>query len=171
MKYLIVNLPDYTIASPPDENSLGAVLDEVLIEHFLDRKVVIRGVASSEHPGLSVDELINVAKTTGWDRYDQSRTGDRYENVENERIDLFGFTATVSKSMRLFHQMIYGFYYSAISIHGRPVRIDMVLVYDAEQMQQIPHAYQDRDDIKDDGYIFKNLHDKTSALIGIIKIS
>jgi hypothetical protein len=56
-------------------------------------------------------------------------------------------------------------------VHGYPVRIDIAIVYDTDQLEQIPHRYEGRNDIKDDGFAFKNPEDKADAVLGVIKIT
>ncbi len=170
MKLLEICVPQYSVATEPDYKTIGVVLDQELKRHFMGKSVLVRGIASSEHPDKSIDELVDIIKKTGTDRYDQSRAGDRYNNVENKHIDLFAFPAEVTPSAEIFHQMIYGFYHSAIGIHGRPMRIDIVIIYDANQMEQVLHQYEGRDDIKDDGFVFNNPNRKAAAVLGIIKI-
>lgn len=171
MKLIEVNIPDYTIDKQPDIEGIGKTLDERLKANFMGQSVLIRGIASSEHPQKTQDELIEIIKATGSDRYDPNRIGDRYENIEGKHIDLFAFSAKVTSTTQVMHHMIYGFYHSAIGIHGRPMKIDIITVYDADKMNQILHQYEGRDDIKDDGFAFKDPGDKQSALLGIIKIS
>lgn len=170
MKIIEINIPEYAVDKEPDYRSIGKLLDNILKQHFLEKSVLVRGIASSEHSGKSLEELIEIINLKGTDRYDPNQAGDRYDNMENKHIDLFAFPANVTQSADICHQIIYGFYYSSISVHGRPMRIDVVTIYDANQMTQVIHKYEGRNDTKDDGFVFKYPKDKQSALIGIIKI-
>jgi len=165
-----LNLPQYKVGVEPDDKDFGKLLDDEIKNHFLGQAILVRGIASSEHRDKSVDELINTIKETGTDHYDSDRKGDRYENISGNHIDLFAFPATYTAETKLMHMLFWGFYHSAIYIHGYPMRIDLVTIYDADQMEQILHQYKGRDDIKDDGFVFKNPTKKHSALKGIIKI-
>ena len=171
MDLIEINLPQYTVESEPDTKAIGKIVDDELKKHFMGKSVLIRGIASSEHPGKSVDELIDIIKKTGTDRYDTKRKGDRYENIENKRIDLFAFPLTVGDSSEIFDRVVWGFYHSAREVHGYPMRIDVVTVYDATQMHQVFHQYEERDDVKDDGFAFKDLTNKQSALLGVVRIN
>lgn len=171
MDLIEINLPQYTVESEPDAKAIGKIVDDELKKRFMGKAVLVRGVASSEHTGKSIDELIDVIKKTGTDRYDAKRKGDRYGNVENKHIDLFAFSLTVDDDSEIFDRIVWGFYHSAKEIHGYPMRIDVVTIYDAAQMHQVFHRYEGREDIKDDGFAFKNPDNKQAALLGIIRIN
>lgn len=171
MQVFEVDIPNYSVDEAPDDRAIGKILDDTLKKHFMGKQILVRGVASSEHSDKNIDQLIELIGQTGTDRYDPERAGDRYENVEGKHIDLFAFPALVTPSTIISHAIIYGFYHSAIGVHGKPMRIDIITIYDATQMQQVLHRYAGRDDIKDDGYVFKDPKRKESALLGIIKIN
>lgn len=166
-----VNIPTYTVDNPPDDKGIGKLVDDVLKELYLDKSVLVRAVASSEHKDKTLDELIEIISKTGTDRYDPNRMGDRYENVESKHIDLFAFPAVITKDSDIFAKAVWGFYHSAIEIHGYPMRIDIAIVYDAALTEKVPHRYAGRNDIKDDGFKFKNPENKSEALLGIVKIT
>lgn len=170
MKTLQVSLPHYTVDKVPDHKALGNIVDVVIKDNFMGQSILVRGIASSVHPGKTVDEMIDTIARTGTDRYDSTRKGDRYENVEGKHIDLFAFPHTVTEGSSIFADVVYGFYHSALGFHGRAVRIDILTIYDANQMQEVLHHYEGRDDIKEDGFTFKDPANKTQALIGIIRI-
>jgi hypothetical protein len=169
MVYMI-SLPEYSIDSAPDEIAIGAKLDVLLKQHFLGKSILIRGIASSEHPGKTIDEIVDIIQNTGTDRYDPTRKGDRYENIEGKHIDLFAFPAIITNEIEIMRWLIYGFYHSAIAVHGRPSLIDVIMIYDAMQMTRVLHQYKGRDDIKDDGFVFNKNRDRPSALLGVITV-
>lgn len=171
MNFITIDLPEYTIESPPDHKAIGKKVDDVLREHYMGQAIIVRGVASSEHPEKTKDELIRIIKQTGTDRYDAERTGDRYENVEGKHIDFFGVPAIISPTSSVFETIVYGFYHSAIGIHGKPQRIDIVTIYDAEKVEQVVHRYEGCDDIKNDGFAFKEPTQKPDSILGIIKLT
>jgi hypothetical protein len=169
MKHILLDLPEYQANQPPDHLAIGRKIDDVLRQHFMGKTIVLRGIASSEHPGKTTEQLIEIIEQTGTDHYDPLRKGDRYENVEGKPIDLFGTLARVTPTTKIADTIIYGFYHSAIGVHGRPMRIDVLTVYDASKLTQVPHRYEGRDDIKDDGFAFKNPDKKAEALLGVIQ--
>lgn len=165
-----INLPDYQITAEPDYKTIGKIVDDELRKHFMDQTIVARGIGASEHPGKTIDELVEIIKRDGTDRYDPNRTGDRYENIQGKHIDLFGFRRMVGPHMQLFQDVVYGFYHSALGIHGKAVRIDILIIYDATKLKAVLHQYERRTDMKRDGFVFREPANKQDALLGIVKI-
>lgn len=171
MKLLTISLPQYTIDEEPDHKAIGKLVDEVIKENFVGQTVIVRGISSKEHSDKMLDQLIEIIKNKGTDRYDPERQGDRYENIRGKHIDLFAFRRKVTPKMELFKDISWGFYHGAKAIHGKPVRIDLLSIYDASQLQAVVHQYEGRDDIKRDGFVFRQPENKPNALLGIIKIT
>lgn len=99
---LNISLPQYQIDSEPDHKTLGKVVDAELKKHLMGQTVLIRALGSMEHYGKSPDELIEIIKTTGTDRYDPDRQGDRYSNVQGKHIDLYALKRTISPRSNIF---------------------------------------------------------------------
>jgi len=171
MKLFELHLPEYSVESEPDHKAVGKLVDAVINEHFRGQTVIARGVSSRAHPGKSIDELIEIIQRTGTDRYDPQRAGDRYENVQDKHIDLFAFRRKVTAQMELFKDISWGFYHGSKAIHGEPVRIDILTIYDAFQLRAVVHQYQGREDKKRDGFVFKDPAKKALAVLGILKIA
>lgn len=167
---LEVKVPEYVVSIEPDHVVAGRKVDDVLRQHFMGQTVVARGVSMSAHPDKTVDEMVEVIQRLGTDRYDPERVGDRYENVAGKHIDLFGFRRKVTPRMRLFKDICWGFYHGSKAIHGEPVRIDFLLIYDAAQLKAVPHRYEGRTDNKRDGFVFVSPTAKPSALLAVIKV-
>jgi hypothetical protein len=165
-----VSLPEYSIEKEPDYKAVGKKVDDVIKQHFAEQTIVVRGLSSKQHPDKSIDELVDIIKATGTDRYDPERAGDRYENIKGKQIDLFAFRRKVMPDMELFKDISWGFYHGAKAIHGKPVRIDLLIIYDAAQLKAVVHQYEGRDDIKRDGFVFKQPDNKPATLLGIIKV-
>ncbi|SDT22163.1 hypothetical protein [Actinopolymorpha singaporensis] len=166
-----IDVPQYRVDTEPDHRAVGRVVDAELRKLFLGRTVVVRGIGAQHHPGRTVDDLIEIVCRLGTDRYDPDRAGDRYDNLQNKRIDLFAFRRRATPRMRLFEAMSWGFYHSSIAVHGVPVRLDLLLIYDAAQLREVVHQYEGRDDRKRDGYVFRDPDRKPEALLGIAKLS
>lgn len=166
-----IRLPEYRVASEPDYKAIGKIVDDEVRKHFTGRTIVARGIGSSEHPGKTINELVEIIKRDGTDRYDPNRRGDRYETIGNKHIDLFGFRCKVGPHMQLFKDVVYGFYHSALGIHGKAVRIDILIIYDAAKLKAVLHQYEGRTDKKRDGFVFREPVRKQDALLGIIKIN
>lgn len=171
MKLLTVDVPEYIVENEPNHKAVGQLVDEIIKNNFAGQTVVVRGLSSKAHPDKTADELIEIITRQGTDRYDPERIGDRYENINGKHIDLFAFRRKVSARMHLFKDISWGFYHGAKAIHGKPVRIDLLTIYDAAELKAVVHQYEGREDIKRDGFVFKDPANKQNALLAIIKIN
>jgi hypothetical protein len=167
---LAMSAPEYQVDIEPDHAAVGKKIDDVLRQHFMNQTIVARGVSMSAHQDISIDDLVMTIQQLGTDRYDPSRIGDRYENVAGKHIDFFGFRRKVTPRMRLFKDISWGFYHGSKIIHGNPVRIDLLLVYDGAQLKAVAHQYEGRTNSKRDGFVFKNPTNKPASLLAIVKI-
>ena len=163
-----IKLPEYQVTTEPDHNSIGKPVDDIIKQHFMNETIVVRGVGSGEHD-MPTDSLINIIQKTGTDRYDQGRLGDRYQNVENKQIDFFAFKRKMTSKTELFKDISWGFYHGSIAIHGRPVRIDIIIIYDSKKVKSVLHHYDGREKGKRDGFVFRD-DDRKDAVRAIIKI-
>ncbi len=171
MKILEIRLPQYTIDTEPDHKAIGKPVDKLLKEHFMGQQILIRGLGSMEHPDKSVDEVIEIIKKTGTDRYDSKRIGDRYTNVGDKYFDLCALRRTISPISEIFWQFSWSFYSSPLKERGYPVRVDILTIYDPKQLKAVtysPAGHKGR--IMRDGFVFRNPIDKAAAILGIIKI-
>lgn len=168
---ITLTVPEYQVTTEPDYKVVGKIVDDELKKHFPGQVIVVRGIGSSEHPGKTADELIEIIQQQGTDRYDPDRKGDRYENINGKHIDLFAFRRKVTPRMRLFKDIAYGFYHSAIGIHGKPTRIDILIIYEASKMKAVLHQYEGRTDKQRDGFVFRTSRNKADAVLGVVKIS
>lgn len=165
-----LHLPNYKVDTEPSHKEIGKIVDDCLRAHFMGETLIIRGLSSEDHPDISINELIDIIKKFGTDRYDPKRIGDRYENIQNKHIDFFAFRRKITSRTQLFKDLSWGFYHGSIAIHGKPKRLDLLTIYDAKKLKAVVHQYEGRDDIKRDGFAFKNPNNKLDALRGIIKI-
>jgi hypothetical protein len=165
-----ISLPAYQVNTEPDHILIGKIVDAEIKKHFLGETIVARGIASTAHPNKSVDELVDIIKKLGTDRYDSARIGDRYTNIEGRHIDLFAFRRKVTPDMKLFQDISWGFYHGALAIHGKPVRIDILTIYDAGRLKAVTHQYEGRSDRKRDGFVFKDERHKPQTIKAVFKI-
>lgn len=168
-----LHLPEYQVDQEPDHEAIGRKVDEFIKQHFLGQHVAIRCLGSCEHPGKTVDDVIEIIKQTGTDRYDSKRQGDRYENNEDRRIDFFAFDYEITKDSEIFHIFTWPFYHWCIERSGKPVRIDIVTFYDPKKLEQVHFTYKGRENEgeRSDGWVFKDQANKTDAVLGIVKIT
>ncbi|MDD2934976.1 MAG: hypothetical protein PHX25_00705 [Candidatus Pacebacteria bacterium] len=166
-----VKVPEYQTDVQPDFKTIGAKIDRCIIKHFLDQKLAIRGIGSQDHPGKSTDDLIKIIKKIGTDRYDPNRKGDRYENVENKQIDIFALDFKITEKGKYLEQFIEPFYFWPKKFGEKPIKLDVIILYDRAKMKKVAHKYEGRNDIKKDGFVFKEPENKAGAIKGIIKIT
>jgi hypothetical protein len=168
-----VTLPEYNFNNgEPDHKAISKPVDEELRKHFMGKKILIRGLGSHEHDGKSVDELIEIIKTTGTDRYDPKRIGDRYTNVGDKYFDLCALRRTISERSRIFWQLSWSFYASPLKERGYPVRVDILTIYDPKKLRAVTYSPIGQSDrVMRDGFVFKDPSKKADAILGIIKIT
>lgn len=168
-----LHLPEYQVDEEPDHEMIGKKVDDFIKEHFLGQFVAIRCLGSCEHPGKTTDEVVEIIKSTGYDRYDPNRVGDRYENLEGKKIDFFAFDYMISEDSEIFHIFTWPFYHWCKERSGKPVRIDIVILYDPTKLEQVYFTYEGREDEgqRSDGWVFKDPQNKSDALLGLIKIT
>lgn len=167
-----ISLPEYNFHNKPNFDEIGNKIDSVLKEKYLGMDILVRVLGSQEHPGKTVDDLIEIIKTNGTDRYDASREGDRYKNIENKHIDFFAMPFSITSRGEYFKFLLEPFYhYPSITRDASPVRIDIAIIYNPEKVEIVEHQYEGREgEIKKDGYIFKDNKNKPDAILGIICI-
>ncbi|HET8669499.1 MAG TPA: hypothetical protein VFM05_02400 [Candidatus Saccharimonadales bacterium] len=172
MKVFTVSVPNYQVDTKPDYRAIGAVVDVELKKHFLSQMVGLRALGSQEHPGKTADELVEIIKHGGTDRYDPTRGGDRYDNVEDKHIDLFLLRRKITEKSKIFWQFVWSFYESPLKVRGYSVRVDILVVYDLSKLRAVrtTHTHEGRPITKRDGYIFRDPANKADAVLGIIKV-
>lgn len=159
-------------SSPPDYQKIGTILDDIIKKHFLGKKVVVRCIGSQDHPNKNVDELADLIIQLGTDRYDDTHKGVGYTDFLKKgiKIDFYGqLIEEANEDMSIMSEMIYEMYHSAIDDRGYGVYVDLVLIYNAEQLNIVTNLYESQ--AVSDGFVFKDPEHKQLALMGIIKIS
>lgn len=173
-------IPIYTVCLPhynfdngePDHKAISTPVDDTLREHFMGQTILVRALGSHEHQGKSVDELINIIKTTGSDRHDPARIGDRYTNIRGKHFDLCALRRTITAKSKIFWQLSWSFYQSPLEERGYPVKVDILIIYDPKQLKAvtyIPVGQNGR--VMRDGFVFRNQAKKPEAIKAIIKIT
>lgn len=165
-----MKVPEYNVRSKPDWISIGKKIDKKIKRYFLGKKVAIRCLGSQEHKGKSVTEIIKIIRRLGHDRYDSNKKGERYDNIENKKIDFFALDFKVKQDSVMMENFIEPFYTWPKKFGEKPVKIDIAIIYDLSKLRRVVHQYKGRNDVKRDGFVFKDQKNKRDALIGIIKI-
>lgn len=168
-----LHLPEYQVYEEPNHEVIGKKVDDLIKQYFLGQHVAIRCLGSCDHLNKDTDELIEIIKQTGSDRYDPVRKGDRYENNEGKHIDFFALEYQVNENSEIFQDFTHPFYHWCKDQDGKPVRLDICIIYDATKLDQISFTYAGRENEgqRSDGWVFRDPDNKPSAILGIIKIT
>ncbi len=168
MNIITIDIPEYTVDIEPDHRNIGKKVDDVLREHFMGQTVLLRALGTIDHKDKSVDELVDIIKTTGTDKYDPERIGDRYPNIEGKQFDLCALTRTISIHSKIFWQLSWSFYSSPLKVRGYPVRVDIIIVYDPKKLKAVFYTPLEKKKLMRDGFVFRDKNNKPGAILGII---
>lgn len=174
VQVLSVPLPEYRIDREPDYG-LGERVDRVIRAHFGVNRIIVRAISSMDHRPLTLDELAEVVREEGTDRYDPSRRAVAQEQFEPYHPDFHGGPFSIDRDeTSFFGGVMRHFYENAPTDRGYPLRIDLLLIYDRDQLLSAdtpdpgrPHV---RPPLESFLFRFKNPGRKREALIGLVKI-
>lgn len=168
VKVFSVSCSAYDFKGGLDLTKVSRSIDEVLLAHFKNRSVVLRGIQSQNHPDLSKTELISFIRKTGSDRL--NTTTEREATVSDKPIDFFGYECVIKKQPIVL-PVLEGFHiYKPKSLEKPQKQVDIWMVYDADQLQNVEYLHGRYGVKAKDGYLFKNPKDKPAALLGILVI-
>jgi hypothetical protein len=169
---LEVSVPEYKTGEKPDRLVVGPKLDGLLEKEFLGKRIVVRCIGGQDHPKKTLDKLAEIVVQTGTDKYDEKRQGLGYKigTKSGKHVDFFGTHVEVTTHEDIFTlELLDDFYYSTQGDRGYSIRIDLVIIYDANRVKAVEHLYGE--DIEDtDGFVFQESENKREALLGLIKI-
>ncbi len=169
-----IALPEYKIEPDTDWPAVGRKLDNLLMTHFQGRRLAIRSIGLVDHPGLSLDDLVSTILQLGTDRYDPQRNGRYYSRDAKDDI-WAGACLVTEEGLKsdeehlegsLMAEVTHLFYEGTLADRGYSVRLDVVMLYDLDQLQPL------NDSPPEECYefTFKYPDRKQEALLGIIKI-
>jgi len=175
-KILTISIPEYTIDQQPDYQVVGAKIDQTLEENF-EGTFLLRALCMMDHPQLTIDKLVDIVVKTGTDKYDPNRKGVAHEEFEPYKPDLQAGEVTVMDGKLLgesFSEDVKRFYENTLFDRGYRLRIDLLILYDPNQMVKAEKVDSSKPSIDPhlEEYLwrFKDPDDKPKALKGIIKI-
>lgn len=105
-------------------------------------KYLIRVLSSKQH-NMSADELIEVIKTTGTDRYDQNRKQIFDHFYGKHDVHFFAEKATEADFEEKLKETIERFPERTKGDRGVAVVPDIVIIYDASKCKMIMDVYDD----------------------------
>lgn len=165
-----VHIPEYKVGEKPDYRAVGRKIDEEIKLHFLGKRVGLRYLSLQDHPGHTLDTLTQIIIQTGTDRYDPKRKMSVAHDFYDEKgVELFVMPVTVNAELRVSENTISDFWDGALEDRGYSLRIDLVVIYDLEQLEKIDIRYEDGN-VGEGDYKFRFPARKADAILGIIQI-
>jgi hypothetical protein len=160
-----ISCPDYQF-DELDLNKVSKCIDSALVDRFAGKNVVLRGIQSEKHSS-SKEDLIQKILETGSDR-DNSDNSNQVK-VNDVHIDLFGFACKIKGSITL--PVLEGFHkWKPKSLERPQLRVDIWMIYDAEQLDNVEYNHGLYGVKAKDGYVFKKPNNQQKALMGMIVI-
>lgn len=164
-----VSLPEYTLDKQPNYNVVGGRIDEVIKEQFKNYRIALRYLSLQDHQSLTADELINIINRTGTDKYDPERKMSVAHDFYSEKgVEMFAVPIPKFSDLDSMG-VIKDFYEGALVDRGYSLRIDLVVVYDLDQLESIPIQYDDG--VGEDAFKFKYPENKADAVLGFVKVT
>ena len=185
-----ISLPTYIVTGPPDAEAFGAVLDELICKTFGQvepRGIGIRSISLHDHPGHTHDSLADVILATGTDRHDPD-----HRSVLSEAYDAFGvelhvvpcdLSVTSLRSPMCDGRTFYGTtqsvmaeavsdYYAGppVDRNGVPLRIDLLTIYDLDQLEGIAIPFHDGEQPPFSACRFRHPDRRNQAVMGLVKV-
>ena len=170
-----ISLPEYKIEPQTDWLSVGRKLDRLVAASFPGRRLAIRGIGLTDHPDKSPDELVATILELGTDRYDPHR-GLHYTRDETTDdiwagpclVTEDGLVALDSLEGSVMAEAVQIFYEGALADRGYSVRLDVLMLYDLDQLLPVcAGPYLPLDCYE---WTFKDPNKKREALLGVIKV-
>ncbi len=172
-------MPEYTVSSKPDYQAVGYKMDEKIQSIFSGRPLIMRALTVADHPGKSLDDLVQIILELGYDRYDPQRKGVGYPGGIQDALyaGLYEGADAMARVIRLFYTG------PPADRNEPPIRLDLLLFYDPAKMKrapwiwneelqrEVPASHLDPFKTEDGGLLwFRDPEDKSSALLGLLKI-
>jgi hypothetical protein len=174
-----VVLHGYRLDGAPDFLILGRTLDALLIRHFPNGRLAVRGISAVDHPGKSPADLIGIVQQLGTDRYDPMRQGVLETFYAPYNLDLHALPCTVTADGQLVSShddgsgvmagMLADFFHGPPQDRGSlPMRLDLLMIYDRAQLEGAEVDYGKGLNQDPCEFYFKHADRKLEALLGII---
>jgi hypothetical protein len=167
-EYSVATMEEFT--SDEQKNAAfqnwGQLMGNIVVANFSGERVVGRVVSVDDHPGTTPEELVNIILEYGTDRYTKDRKGKGDQHVTS-KFDFYGFPIHVKGNLN-FSRAIASLHDIPIKYSGKPLRIDIIILYKSDLVRVVPYKKRGRD--MKDAYQFLDQNQKPEALRGIIKV-
>ena len=168
IKTVSIKLPNYKLGQPINFVDIGTEIDKVVSENFPQGDIAIRAISLRDHGKLSREDLIEIISKLGTDKYDsQRKMAVAHDFYQDKGVELFAVPIRKGEKVAFASEMVEDFAVGAIQDRGYALRIDLLIIYDLNQLEEIPIQYPEW--IGKDAFRFKRM-DKKSALKGFVRI-
>lgn len=179
-----IRVPEYSIKSQPDYIAIGNKVDKVILENFSNGLYLLRAIGKDDHSNVTLDQLVSIILKEGTDKYDLTRKSVSHEyfsaydyDIQAGKFEILNgkiLADDLDNISSLFGQTVYDFYKHAPYDRGYPVRIDILILYDAKKFVMAQKFNSATAGMKPEleRYLYKFIdrNDKKSALAGVVKI-
>jgi hypothetical protein len=183
-KIVEVRVPEYFVGQEPDYLAVGNKVDRVIEANFPDGKYILRAIGLDDHPGLTLEELVRVIRSTGTDKHDPDRRAVGHDEFSGYDYDLQAGPVEIRGSRlvltarerfpTVFGGVVWHFYHGAPEDRGHAVRIDLLMLYDPSALRKArkfhPNAKGVRRGLNQFLFKFKDPKGKREALLGLVKV-
>ena len=163
-----VHVPGYITKKNVDYQGIGKKLDKIIRSNLKEKNIVMRCLGSQDHPQRTTQELVEIIKQTGTDRYDPKRKIIFHKFYAKHNPDLFASPVKVSENTPSMAEVLKKFYTKTTGDRKIGVRADIVVFYDPKKLEMVKHVYKGQEE--SDLFKFKNPKNKQKAVLGIIEI-
>ena len=149
-----------------------------------DGQYVVRAISLADHPGKTLDELAALILELGTDKYDPDRREDEEEAFAGYDHEFHASTMGIADGVvqgaeyddypSMFGDFAYNFYMNAPIARNVVLRIDLLMIFHAGQMQLAERVDESRPDVSPYDrflYKFRDPLRKQAALAALMKIS
>ncbi len=152
----------------PDFSAISIPIIQFLRERHALQRIGLRMLGSMKHPGKKKEEVIELIKKLGHDRYDPQREDNKYGKIDTPRTELFMLEIQVGKELGLdgeeqIHHALHSFYCYPES----PVRVDIGIIYDLSAFVKEKIVFDGKEEL---AHLFKSADNKSAAILGILNI-
>lgn len=163
-----ISIPEYSSTNKPDYKTIGKRIHSVIKDHFPTKHLVIRCLSLQDHPGMQIDDLIHIISESGTDRYDKNRKMSVAHDFYTEKgVELFA--TPYDGKAETITEIIEDMYESTLGDRGYSLKVDLMVIYDQDQLELVPIKYDDGG-IGTGDYKFRYPERKADAVLGFIKI-
>lgn len=173
-----VALPEYTVDTEPDHAAIGRKLDAFVAEVLGPGRYGIRAISVQDHPGWTVDRLIETITELGTDRYDPARVPVLHDYYGPQGVELHaipctvgssGLSSTHAESGSVMGDFVSDFFHGPpLDRGGVPLRLDLLICYDLDQLVGIRTDELEWQEAT--AFRFKHPDDRPAALRAFITI-